>query len=215
MNCEEVRDLLPAYVLGALDAGEMQAVEEHLRLGREHDGELVELRASVFALDRFADEESLSQASAPSQLGNPVLGRPRRIPPLAGWQVALAAAVLIAIFGAGWLTAGLTAKSGQGVHFLLQGSNGEVMTVSGESSDQFVTVTMRGFQQLASDRAYQIWAIRDGDWVRIGICNTNYEGGWKGEFPFSIHTGEQIALTVEPAGGSQTPTSEPLLISES
>jgi anti-sigma factor RsiW len=217
MNCEDVRELLPAYVLGALGAAEFFAVEEHLRLGHEHDEELVELRATVFALDRFADEEALAPAAVslpePGKLANK--RHVGRIRSLAVWQVAIAAAVLIAVFGLGWLTAGLAGeKSGQ-VQFLLQGTNGEVMTVSGATSSGLVTVTMKGFQQLSSEQAYQIWAIRDGKWLRIGTCNTNYEGGWTGEFHFGMHTGEQIALTVEPAGGSQSPTSEPLLLSKS
>jgi anti-sigma-K factor RskA len=216
MNCEDIRELLPAYVLGALDADDLATVEEHLRLGHEHDDELVELRATVFALDRFADEAALMSSAAPASAPKRADSiRFARIRSLTTWQVALAAAVLIAVFGLGWLAAGLTQeKSGQ-VQFLLQGSSGEVMTVSSETSSNLVTVTMTGFQQLASDHAYQIWAIRNGKWLRIGTCNTNYEGGWRGEFPFSLHDGEQIALTVEPAAGSSSPTSDPLLISKS
>ena len=64
MNCEDIRELLPAYVLGALEHEEHDMVEDHLRLGREHDQELAELRATVFAMDRFLRKEHSSVALA-------------------------------------------------------------------------------------------------------------------------------------------------------
>jgi anti-sigma-K factor RskA len=72
---------------------------------------------------------------------------------------------------------------------------------------------MAGFTRLPEAQAYQLWAVRDGVWLRIGICNTNEQGGWMGDFQFSVREGEQIALTIEPAEGSEKPTSEPLLAS--
>jgi len=75
------------------------------------------------------------------------------------------------------------------------------------------SVFMAGFTRLPQAQAYQLWAVRDGVWLRIGICNTNEQGGWMGDFEFSVRAGEQIALTIEPAKGSEKPTSEPLLAS--
>ena len=59
MTCDEVRELLPAYALDLLEGGELEAVEAHLHAGREHDEELVELRATSFALDRLGEEEAI------------------------------------------------------------------------------------------------------------------------------------------------------------
>ena len=59
MNCEQARELLPAYLLGALDVDETREVEAHLRAGHEHDDELVELRATV-------SRWTASRTSAPS-----------------------------------------------------------------------------------------------------------------------------------------------------
>ena len=64
MNCEQARELRPAYALGALEPDETRDVEAHLRAGHEHDEELVELRATVFALDRFADAQALEPGTA-------------------------------------------------------------------------------------------------------------------------------------------------------
>jgi anti-sigma-K factor RskA len=215
MNCDEVRELLPAYVLGALDADDLAAVEAHLRAGDEHEDELVELRATVIALDRFADDPDVAVSFDAMPRGAGGSGVIHRIPRPAVWQIAIAAVVLIAVFGAGWLAADLTTKENQGVSILIQGAGGEYMFLEGASSDASVTVTMEGFERLSDSEAYQVWAIRDGQWLRIGVCNTNENGWWHGDFAFKVQPGEQIALTVEPADGSQTPTSEPLLISSS
>ncbi len=181
MSCDEISELLPAYVLGALDAEELQAVEAHLRDGREHDEELVELRATVFALDRFGEDlapdagpQSISSAAESSRRVR--IGRP----PV-------------------WLE--------------VQGAAGRYLVLDGSSSAETVTVTMAGFDRLSDEQAYQLWAIRDGEWQPIGNCNTNPQGWWRGDFVFTVQAGEQVAVTVEPTGGSSTPTSERIFIS--
>ena len=214
-----MRELLPAYVLGTLDTDELDVVEAHLQAGREHDDELVELRATVPALDRFADEQVLSGAPAVDALksSNPpteVLWTKSvsRLGASPVWQMVAAAVVLLAIFAAGWLFGQFTGDSkGREVSYLLQGANGEVVALSGVTSEESVVVTMSGFERLSVDRVYQFWAIREGRWLPIGSCNTNPEGRWKGDFAFQIRSGEEIALTIEPAGESQKPTSEPIL----
>ena len=52
MNCYEVSELLPAYALGALEPDEVKLIEVHLNQGQDHDEELLELRMTLFALDR-------------------------------------------------------------------------------------------------------------------------------------------------------------------
>jgi anti-sigma-K factor RskA len=220
MNCNETRELLPAYVLGALEDDELAEVEAHLRAGHEHDDELGELRATVFALDRYADPESLEEPARPVELARPPrsgsaigTGKARPFASQPAWRYAMAAAAAIAIFAAGWLVAGSGSGGGQDVSLALQGAGGQTVSLSGNTSDDRVAVTMAGFAPLPSDSVYQFWAIRGDTWVRIGVCHPDASGGWKGEFPFAIRSGERIALTVEPAGGSDTPTSAPVLIS--
>jgi anti-sigma-K factor RskA len=223
MNCEKVRELLPAYVMSALDRDELNEVEAHLSAGHEHDDELVELRATVFALDLYADVRSLERSEAAERPRESREAAPTRRTGLLGWilsgpvpRMAAAAAVVLAVFASGWLVAGVTQNGSEHeVSLVIQGPAGQAVALNGASSEDRVAVTMSGFEALGSDRVYQIWAIRDGQWIPIGVCRPSAEGVWHGEFPFGVRADERIALTVEPTGGSETPTSDPLLISNS
>jgi anti-sigma-K factor RskA len=209
MNCDEARELLPAYALGALDAEELSAVEAHLRTCREHDGELIDLRATVFALDSLGGEVELGAGATPARSHPEPAVRTGGMPV---WQMAVAAALLLAVFGAGWLASDLVRSgSSEDVSIFLRGAEGQVVDIYGSDSEESVTVGMKGFVRLTDGTAYQLWAIRDGQWLRIGVCNVDEEGGWWGDFAFSIRSGEQVALTIEPQGGSISPTSEPIL----
>ena len=223
MNCEEISELLPAYVLGALEPDELEAIEEHLRAGREHDQELVELRATVFAMDRYHDDAVPSPPLAlaarvrgivepPSVATMPTRPRPRHFLLPDGLRTAAAAVAVLLVFAAGVLAGGaITGDRGEALAFVLQGEGGALMEVRGSTSQDSVTVTMAGLDRL-SGGSYQVWAIRDGKWLSIGVCNTNAEGAWVGDFAFQLQNGEQVALTIEALGGSEGgPTGEPLL----
>ena len=220
MNCKEIRELLPAYVLGALDGGDAADVETHLRTGREHDDELVELRATVFALDRYGDVRSLEAPPALQPSRAPALARAssalRSIWSVPLWRAASVAAAAFAIFAAGWLISGVSGNgSHEEVYATIKAPGGQSVALSADASEQRVEVTMSGFAALPPDQVYQLWAIRDDTWLRIGVCTANASGGWTGEFPFKLRPGDAIAMTVEPTGGSDSPTTEPLLISRS
>jgi anti-sigma-K factor RskA len=200
----------------------LNEVESHLSAGHEHDDELVELRATVFALDRYADVGRLERLEAAER---PQKSRPEvpvRRAGLFGWirsglpRMAVAVAVVLAVFVSGWLVAGVTRdESKHEVSLAIQGPAGEAVALNGATSEDRVAVTMSGFEALPSDRVYQMWAIRDGQWIRMGVCRPSAGSGWHGEFAFRVRADEHIALTVEPIGGSETPTSEPVLISQS
>ncbi len=222
MNCNQARELLPAYVLGVLDDDELREVEAHVRAGHEHDEELVELRATVFALDRYADERSVQPAPAPPPrehrtLSERIFGGRARFGVLTAvpaWPMAMAAVVALTLFAAGWYASALAGGDGEhDVSLALQGSGGQSIALNGSTSEHRVSLTMSGFERL-QDRVYQMWAIRDGTWVRIGVCNPDEAGRWEGEFPFEIRPGEQIAVTIEPPGGSDQPTSQAILMSQ-
>ena len=127
------------------------------------------------------------------------------------WPLAAAAAaVVVVVFAAGWL-AGIRIGAEARYSYLVQAPGGAVLQFSGVAGDDAVTVWMAGLDRLPADQRYQLWAIRDGRWLTIGVCNTNAEGRWRGDFAFSLVSEEEIALTIEPKPGSEHPTAEPVI----
>ena len=245
MTCEEIQDLLPGYVLDALDAHEMEQVDAHLASCRDHDEELVDLRATGMALallddaapssqlrarvravpgpmplydfrdseddllDDDLDERDAERTSAPA-------ARSRFAAPRANswWFMGMAAAIALVMFGAGWYTGTRTAPAAQApvrYSYEMRSPTGQLVKFAGIEGTDRVTVTMDGLQAQPEGRQYQVWAIRDGKWVSLGSCNTNARGWWRGDFEFTLKSGEEVALTVEPAGGSPKPSTPALL----
>jgi anti-sigma-K factor RskA len=66
-------------------------------------------------------------------------------------------------------------------------------------------------------RIYQLWFIKDGKPVPSRIFNTasdNHSLEWGIEMPTSTAGVTAVAITNEPAGGSQQPTTTPFLVGE-
>lgn len=71
-------------------------------------------------------------------------------------------------------------------------------------------LTATGVEQPGDGRVYQLWVMRDGE--PLPDATSAAPGG-----TFQVRTdvwrpGDALALTVEPAGGSQAPTSEPVVV---
>ncbi len=212
MSCEELRDQLAAYAAGALEAGETAAVESHLRTCREHDGELVELRATALALATLVADAEPSPALAGrierlTAEESPAAGGARR----RRWLFPAAAAVLLAVFAGGWLAGAMWVEiDAERYSYALRGPGETVVRFSGRLGQAPMTVSMAGVPRLPAERSYQLWAIQDGRWLSVGTYNTNAQGEWRGVFEFALESGDEIAITVEPAGGSERPSSDPV-----
>ena len=222
----------------------MEQVDAHLSTCRDHDEELVDLRATGMALallddaapspqlrarvravpgpmplydfrgeddllDDDLDERDLKEAEAPAP-------RSRFAAPRANswWLMGMAAAIALVMFGAGWYTGTRNTPAAQApvrYSYEMRSPTGQLVKFAGIEGTDRVTVTMDGLQAQPEGRQYQVWAIRDGKWVSLGSCNTNAKGWWRGDFEFTLKSGEEVALTVEPAGGSPKPSTPALL----
>jgi anti-sigma-K factor RskA len=58
---------------------------------------------------------------------------------------------------------------------------------------------------------YQAWQIVDGAPVSVGVLDTH---AGQVAFTADLAAASAIALSVEPLGGSQTPTTTPILVTE-
>lgn len=229
MNCDEVRELLAAYALDALTAEESAAVREHLASCALHP-ELGELRATIEALAGTVDEleppadlraRVLDVATEPRTTAlpaavetplrlDPRLEARRRRPVFVPWTVAAAvAAIAIAL---GWWT---TTREAQAPVLVTRAatavagpSHGRV-TYAPESRQLVFEV-----EALASPPAgmtYQLWVVRGSTPVSLGTFEPTAAGHGALTVETTLVEGEVVAVTVEPAGGSPAPTSEPFL----
>jgi anti-sigma-K factor RskA len=227
MTCDEVRELLPAYALGLLEGDELEAVEAHLRAGREHDDELVELRATSFALDLLDEEppyspelrEQIGRIASTAATVEPISSAEHRASSRARWWLPAAAVLaLLVMFGAGWAAHATfdSSDTTRGQYaYALQGTDGQYVSFMADEGSDHVSVTMAGLPRLTDGRLYRLWAIRDGEWVRIGQCNTDRQGGWVGDFAFSLQGDDQVAVTVETPSSDPQQHGTPILSSQS
>ncbi|MBN9211784.1 MAG: hypothetical protein BGO45_12860 [Microbacterium sp. 71-36] len=91
--------------------------------------------------------------------------------------------------------------------------DGAVVTAHwSDSTGQSVLVTDK-MSTLPSDKTYELWFVRDDTPIAAGIFSTDAEGKATAVLQGEFHSGDVIAVTVEPAGGSPdgTPSSAPVV----
>jgi len=256
MNCAEVEELLSGYVLDALEPHEMDDIDEHLATCREHDDEIVDLRATGMALALLEESQPSAHlrdrvraVTGPVPVPLPLRGAESADPdPFdldagldgglddgldarlgaiapppavrrmnrggAWWFMGAAAAIALVMFAAGWYTGMQTTPNPTALirySYEMRGPQGEIVRFAGIEGSERVTVTMDGLQAQPDGHQYQVWAIRDGKWISLGHCNTNTRGWWKGDFEFTLRSGEEVAVTIEPTGGSPKPSAPAIL----
>lgn len=90
-------------------------------------------------------------------------------------------------------------------------SGGEVTAQWSESLGEAVILT-HGLPALASGQTYQMWFIREDQViVSAGLFITDRAGESTSVLDGTVENGDTIAVSVEPAGGSQQPTTTPIV----
>jgi len=225
MNCDEVEELLGAYALDALPADVWADVKSHLATCSKHT-EAAELRAVAGAL-AFAAPQALPSpalktrlisavraeqsppAAAPELIG--ILGRlnkltPQRVIPyaLAGvLAVALIALVITNVGGGG-------SNQPSRATFALAGE-GNVSAVAYQLEDGIIVVDAAGLKPLDTAHTYQLWSLASGKPASLGLMGTAPDGEALAVARVNIQAIDALAVTIEPAGGSVAPTTDPVL----
>jgi len=223
-----------AYALDALDERERAAFEAHLTGCPTCTVELAEFRATAARLsDAVATrppaslrDSVLATASRTAQerpvvpLRHPVPRWRRQAPMLAA---AAATVVVVGAVGAyvhehGQLTdlqdrdrreaAVMVADDADA--FVTETGGTTVKVVSSESMDGAV-VLMRGVPRLEDGRSYQLWALDNGRAESLGVMGNDDVGGTTSHLVEGLSGAEQVAVTVEPEGGSDQPSQAPVL----
>ena len=85
--------------------------------------------------------------------------------------------------------------------------NGGKLTVGVSPSRNEMAVDTRDLPELDDERVYQLWAVHGDEVVNVGVLDDSDEGAAMG-MPEEDTT---VAVTVEPDGGSDQPTTAPIV----
>lgn len=231
MDREKFEDLKAAYVLRALTEDERRELEEYLADHPEHRTEVEDLAslANLIALSPAEHEPSpelrknimrvVESEATTSQTSEPsALARLREF--VTFRKLALGAVAILAVALLSWnvlLQSEVSQLQGQ-----LQQQERQTFALQGTgnaSSAQAEVVTLdRGrsvlltenMPSVPADRTFQIWVIKDGTPVSAGTFKPD-SGTSAAAIEASLSGAEAVAITVEPAGGSDQPTSDPML----
>jgi len=229
-RCSEIDDLLLGYAADALDEEERCAVASHLAECRNHDTELVAIRAGfeslVIAVTPVEppaalrssllaafDREVAGGAVQPEAEPTPIRSAARPARPsllsAAGLGYALAAALLVIAAGLGaW---GLSRGGDEsGVILATTSEDGRSLQLT-YVKDEHLAVFTVDLDAPPEGHTYQAWQIVDGAPVSVGILSAH-----AGQVAFiaDLDAASAVALSVEPLGGSQAPTTTPILVTE-
>lgn len=228
MPNDHVQDLLPAYVLGALEVDEARRVDEHLPTCGLCRQELHELSDTASALALWAPaveprpevkDRLMARVRAsrpPARVPAPAARRPWLERLLPAWGLASLALILalLAFNLSLWqrlqrletLTApgGMRAIALTGAEAMPQATGFVLVGADGMNG----ALVVDRLPPLPEDQEYQVWLRRPGEDLSSAVFSTD-ETGYRGvrlEAPESLFAYTSLAVTIEPAGGSPSPT---------
>jgi anti-sigma-K factor RskA len=235
MNAD-VHALAGAYALDALPAEEAAAFSDHLAECSACRQEVAELQATAAQLGMAAAQ------TPPPAIRDRVLRaahETRQVPPVPAptdladrrrrrWQRASVAAAAVAALVVGGLglqqvlddestdpiAAVMTAPDAHATTAPVRGG-GRLTVVSSRELDQAV-VHSDGLPALRRSRVYQLWLVDpDGAARSADVLIRPGTSPGQSHLVRGLRPGDAIAITREPAGGSEQPTTTPLAIADS
>jgi anti-sigma-K factor RskA len=239
MNCADVNDLMGAYAIGAVSDADAQLVRDHMTTCRRHDLDLEELRSAARRIAASAepipppshlrsrvlaaiDAEAGANIEAPVQLEVSAPRAIRSSRQRTWWLGSAAAAAIVALLV--WNVVllrrtndglqGLSARPHVVTTLHPQGTNG-TGTIVYFPDEKKALVLGDGLQPLERNvSTYQLWEIAAGQPKSIGLMQADASGQAMIVVPFDGQIGHTLAVTIEPAGGSAQPTSNPILAAD-
>ena len=230
-GCDERRDDLAAYSLGALPPDEAGALERHVAgcdACRDH------LRWLTPALDVLP--ASVEQLTPPDSLRDGLMAtvraeaadapaaKPAPAPAREPWwhglrgllarpAVGMAALIiLIAGVGGGWLLRGSdTVKTGSSLVRADPVGSATPVSATLEVSGDTGTLHVHALPPIPSDEVYEIWVQRAGVMEPSNTFVLDRDGSAEAAIPGPLNGGQAVYVTREPRGGSSQPTTRPVL----
>ncbi len=224
----DLHTLSGAFALHALSPEEAEEFQKHLDA-------CAACRVEVYELREAAGQMGASEAMAPpAHLKSRVMAAADKTPQLPPrvsdinqlrrrrWGARfLAAAAAVAVITAGAIGINQAQQDEQsqlatGVIQVFSAEDVKTKTVETTNGGELAVATSPGLNKMAvdtdklppldADHVYQLWAIQDD--VISPVLVLEPEKGASMEMP---GPDTQVAITIEPAGGSQQPTTEPII----
>jgi predicted anti-sigma-YlaC factor YlaD len=224
---EEMLDNVAAYALGVLSPREAVAVEAHLRECRECRDEYAFLRPVVTAVARTAPvPDAVPSALLKQRLMRQMrreTGRPSALPWVAS-AVAAACLIVAVLLGIGDVALQQRvdrdrAALAQQRQIISDLTSPDVKRYAFHNGDVFsrqerLYLAMRNLRRLPSGKVYQAWTQAAGSKVMAPSVTfgAGRGGGALVALPEVPATVIAVAVSVEPAGGSQQPTTTPIAV---
>jgi anti-sigma-K factor RskA len=213
----ELGSVVPAVALAAEPMGAPAALKQ-----RVLDAYRAETAPAASAATPWATKGALQ----PSR-------RQSRLPAWPGWAAAAAALLVVAVVGAWGLDAradadranqratdlsnAIAAMSARGSSVAILHGSGPAATANGFAAfppGGGVHVVLTDVPSAPAGMAYQAWYIADGTPTSAGLMTVGADGYVIMSDPQPVPGTEVFAVTVEPAGGSAAPTSDPIVVGE-
>jgi anti-sigma-K factor RskA len=233
MSDEHVLDSLSGYALGSLESDEVQRVEEHLSscwicrnesISFQTVADQLSLAAPLAAPSPELKERLMQRVQTTHAKGHARVGTARRpwlerLLPV--WGLA-SLCLLIGLVGSNlflWqrlnqLPVGTTSLGMRAVPLSasVAGSTATgFVLISADGEDGALVVD--GLPPLEEGKEYQLWLIRDGQRTSGAVFSTdeNSYGGTRIRAPRSLLDYSAVGITIEPEGGSPSPTGTQVL----
>ena len=222
-------DDVGAYLLGALDPDEHAAFEAEMERSPALRQEVDYLRVAAEALPASVEQVAppphlkgriMAVVNAEAQLLEAAQPEPRRrrssfavVKP--GWWslrpgLALALTLLMLVVGAG---GGLVARSAlDGGERVVVAEVGNARLIERDSGHS--TLTVRNLEAPGFRRTYQVWLKPEGrpPVPTNALFSTRRDGTASVDVPGSLEDVEAVMVTNEPEGGSEAPTTDPVIV---
>jgi anti-sigma-K factor RskA len=230
---ERLHDEAAAWVLGALDNAEAAEFVRRMEASPEVRKEVAELQEAADALPF-----SVAPVGPPPELRDRIMAvveseaellhatgaradRPYR-PRTPWWRsllrplpvAATACVLLLAGLAAGLLIDGGGSESARTVAAQVTGEGTANATAQVEIDADHAELVVDGMRSPGAGHVYQVWYVRDGqsDPVPAGaLFDVDSSGQGAAALPGGVDDVASVLVSVEPAGGSQKPTTQPVI----
>lgn len=211
---DQMESLIGAYALDAIDALERRRLERHLATCEDCANEVRMLRETAAELAWLPDPADASEVV--ENIARKMPSRTRRRTSRISVAVAAVAVVVAGVFGG--LFVGERRENARFENLLASADLRANLTPQGGFEGRGVLHIGEGEAALiledlpppGRDRAYQLWAVKGGKPRSLAVVEAT---GRVVRLLDYTGAGETFALTIEPAGGSPVPTSDPVLAS--